>query len=160
MARPNDDVMLASSGTPVLRRLRCIGAAVDRRRVHSNHSLASSSTHVARHALASMRSGADQDEQHETNETTIISRLRAEIAALKAAGGAGGLGLEGKLVVVTGGAMGIGRAICVEFARAGAEVLCCDVAEPEGRETEAMGAEQPGRIKFQRGDLSDSTGAN
>ena len=38
------------------------------------------------------------------------------------------LNLQGKVVVVTGGANGIGRAVCEEFLRHGAYVVACDLA--------------------------------
>ena len=34
----------------------------------------------------------------------------------------------GKIVIVTGGAAGLGRAMCLEFARLGARVVCGDIA--------------------------------
>ncbi|MGA7087535.1 MAG: SDR family NAD(P)-dependent oxidoreductase [Candidatus Dormiibacterota bacterium] len=37
--------------------------------------------------------------------------------------------LSGRTAIVTGGGMGIGRAICVELARCGAAVATCDIAE-------------------------------
>lgn len=52
--------------------------------------------------------------------------------------------MQGKVAVVTGGAGGIGRAACLEFARAGASVVVVDIdAEPAEKivtETHAMGA--------------------
>jgi NAD(P)-dependent dehydrogenase (short-subunit alcohol dehydrogenase family) len=64
---------------------------------------------------------------------------------------------RGSHVIVTGGAMGIGRAICIGFASAGADVLCADINESAGRETEYMGAVLAGSIKFEPADLSDTT---
>ena len=43
--------------------------------------------------------------------------------------------MEGKAVLVTGGARGIGRAICAAFAREGAQVAVADLLEDEARET-------------------------
>lgn len=58
----------------------------------------------------------------------------------------------GSVVIVTGGARGIGRAICQGFARAGANVLCVDVNTEAGNELAAED-NKPGSIVFQQGDV-------
>ena len=60
---------------------------------------------------------------------------------------------DGRSVIVTGGAKGIGRAICAAFAREGARVLCADVDEAAGRALEA-GPGGAGRIRFQPADVA------
>ena len=51
--------------------------------------------------------------------------------------------LEGKVAIVTGGASGIGRVICLEFAREGAAVAIADIngngAEEVSQEIEQAG---------------------
>lgn len=63
---------------------------------------------------------------------------------------------SGSVVVVTGGANGIGRAICREFARAGANVLCIDVNSQAGNEL-AAGDNSPGSVLFFQGDVGKAS---
>jgi NAD(P)-dependent dehydrogenase (short-subunit alcohol dehydrogenase family) len=57
--------------------------------------------------------------------------------------------LRGKLALVTGAASGIGRETALAFARAGADVVVCDVNEPGVEET-AAAARALGRTAFAR----------
>ncbi len=63
---------------------------------------------------------------------------------------------SGKSVIVTGGAKGIGRGICLGFAGAGAHVLCADIDAAAGAELEALGAQASGEIRFHAADVSVS----
>ncbi len=56
----------------------------------------------------------------------MILRLRGEFL------------LEGKTAIVTGGANGIGRGICLRLAEDGADIVVADVAEPDGQATANM----------------------
>ena len=58
-----------------------------------------------------------------------------------------------KIVVVTGGAKGIGESICDAFACAGARVVCADVDEKAG-ERLASSSGREGEIRFVRADVS------
>ena len=61
---------------------------------------------------------------------------------------------SGKSVVVTGGANGIGRAICDLFAGDGARVMCIDLDEAAGQALVAEFRHKPGEIRFHRADVS------
>jgi 3(or 17)beta-hydroxysteroid dehydrogenase len=63
--------------------------------------------------------------------------------------------VEGKVAVVTGGAMGLGQAQAMLLAREGATVIVTDVAEAEGQATVA-GLDRPGI--FVRQDVADEEG--
>jgi len=62
--------------------------------------------------------------------------------------------LDGKSIIVTGAASGIGRASAGLFARNGALVMAADVNEPGGREAVAEITAAGGHAKFIRTDIS------
>ena len=64
--------------------------------------------------------------------------------------------LEERVAIVTGAAHGIGRAICVELAREGAQVWACDVRAPELAATRAaVDAVRPGAGQAAAVDVRD-----
>ena len=63
--------------------------------------------------------------------------------------------LQDRVAIVTGGAAGIGRAICELFAEEGAKVVVADIEPGGGNETAASIASDGGQSKFVRTDVSD-----
>lgn len=59
----------------------------------------------------------------------------------------------GKIVVVTGGAGGLGRAVCLQFARLGAQVVCGDIDAKGGQELLESAVGLPGQIHFVPGHM-------
>ena len=64
--------------------------------------------------------------------------------------------LEGRTAIVTGGAFGIGKAICVRLADEGAHVFVVDRAIDEGERTASEIVGRGGRATFIAGDVADS----
>ena len=63
--------------------------------------------------------------------------------------------VEGKIAVVTGGALGIGRAACLQLAREGAKVAVTDIADDEGQKVVKTISESGGIAKYWHVDTSD-----
>ncbi len=66
-------------------------------------------------------------------------------------------GLEGKVVLVTGGASGIGRASCLAFVAEGAKVVVADIAKESGEETASMLRQTGGEAFFVQSDVSNAS---
>lgn len=69
------------------------------------------------------------------------------------------LGLRGKTVIVTGGSLGIGRAVCLEFAREGSDVVCAARSEKNLADTVALAADLPGKVLPVQQDCSAANAA-
>ncbi|MCL4862009.1 MAG: SDR family oxidoreductase [Caldilineaceae bacterium] len=64
---------------------------------------------------------------------------------------------DGKVVIVTGGAKGIGRAISLSFAREGAGVVCADVDEAAGQAITQAAQGLPGKLVFLNADVGKAS---
>jgi NAD(P)-dependent dehydrogenase (short-subunit alcohol dehydrogenase family) len=64
--------------------------------------------------------------------------------------------LEGRSAIVTGGAAGIGRVICLRMAEEGANVIIADVDEVKGAQLEAQIHTVGGTARFVQADVSDT----
>jgi NAD(P)-dependent dehydrogenase (short-subunit alcohol dehydrogenase family) len=62
-----------------------------------------------------------------------------------------------KVVIVTGGAKGIGRGICLAFAGEGARVVCADMDKAAGAQIVADAKGLAGEIRFHHADVSQSS---
>ncbi len=62
--------------------------------------------------------------------------------------------VDGKVAIVTGGSLGIGRAACILLARHGAAVAVTDVLDAEGRKLAEEINHGKGRVRFWRLDVS------
>lgn len=71
----------------------------------------------------------------------------------------GGQRLDGKSAIVVGAAQGIGRAIALCFAGAGAHVLCADIDEAGARVTAAQAEKDGGKVTVMRVDVTSSADA-
>jgi NAD(P)-dependent dehydrogenase (short-subunit alcohol dehydrogenase family) len=63
---------------------------------------------------------------------------------------------DNKVAIITGGAKGIGRAISLSFARAGANVICADVDDAAGKEISDAAAGLAGRLIYVNADISQA----
>lgn len=62
----------------------------------------------------------------------------------------------GEVAFVTGGSGGMGRAVSIAFAAAGASVVLCDVADDTGEETVSLARDTGGTAIFVHADVSDA----
>jgi len=65
-----------------------------------------------------------------------------------------------KVIIVTGGGSGIGRATAIAFAREGAHVVVADIVENDGLETVSLISNEGGSSVFMTADVSQSSSTN
>lgn len=62
---------------------------------------------------------------------------------------------QNKIILITGGGSGIGQALCLELAAAGAKVICTDINEDKAKETAALSG--TGNISTQKLDVTQAS---
>jgi len=67
------------------------------------------------------------------------------------------MNFDGKVVLITGGASGIGKATVMAFARAGATVICADVNAAKGEELKKVAAGANLQVDFVAIDMANSS---
>jgi len=66
--------------------------------------------------------------------------------------------LKGKVAIVTGGDSGIGKAVCIAYAREGADIACCYLSEDKDAEDTKNWVEKAGqKCLLIRGDISEDS---
>lgn len=63
---------------------------------------------------------------------------------------------SGKVAVITGAAAGLGRAMALEFSKAGASVAVCDLKEEQAQETVKLCQETGAKAKFYKLNITDA----
>jgi NAD(P)-dependent dehydrogenase (short-subunit alcohol dehydrogenase family) len=66
------------------------------------------------------------------------------------------ISMDGRVALVTGGSLGIGRATALAFASAGARVVVADVADAEGEETARMIRDAGGEAIYVHADVANA----
>ena len=106
--------------------------------------------------LGGMTPDTDHTAQPEIAQSSPVKSSPVESGAAQSAHKPAPGELQGRVVVVTGAASGIGRAIAVATAGAGGRVVVSDVQQPEGEETAQLIRAGGGEAVFVPCDVADA----